>query len=205
VRLADGAGRHGWGTIVRLSSESALVELTEVRRVAEAPPVHLLVPVSDRERMLLLAEKAAELEATSWRPVLWHRSRSVKPRGEGPTFAARVRARMASALEQSGVATLPMIYPEATPERAVAAAPDGLRVYLDANGPPLLGRLFSPAVTVAVGPEGGLNDAETELLRAGGFVPASLGRAILRFETAAMAALAIVRAALLAQSPADGH
>src|SRR2546423_6708205 len=51
------------------------------------------------------------------------RSRSVTPRGEGPTFQAKLKARMISALVQSGSGWLPDIFPEATIDRALAATP----------------------------------------------------------------------------------
>jgi 16S rRNA (uracil1498-N3)-methyltransferase len=165
-----------------------------------APPsaVHLLVPVADRDRLLWLAEKAAELACTSWRPVLWKRSRSVSPRGEGVTFQAKVRARMSGALAQSRGAWLPQLFPEATIDRAIHAAPDGTRLVLEAGAPPLAGPRqpeLAPPVTIAIGPEGGFERDELEALHAAGFAPVGLGPTILRFETAAVVALGIVRAA----------
>ena len=115
-------------------------------------------------------------------------------------FEARVRARMAAALEQSGGARLPSMYPEATPERALAAMPSrddpGTRAFLDRTGAPIFAHAFRGPVTLAVGPEGGFEDAEMSALAASGFVALSLGETILRFETAAISALAIARAAL---------
>ena len=199
VQLTDGAGRRAAATIVRLTRDMVATQVQTVEEVAAPPAVHLMVPVADRDRMLWLAEKAAELGATSWRPVTWRRSRSVMPRGEGPSFSGKIRARMAAALEQSRGAHLPMLFPEATPERAVAAAPDGTRVVLDPDGTALVALDLSAPVTLAVGPEGGLETGELRLLEQGGFVRASLGRAILRFETAAVAALAITRSVLHAR------
>ena len=99
VRLLDGAGTLGWGTLVRLAKSQMHVEVESAETVDAPPAVHMLVPVADRDRMLWLAEKCAELGAASWRPVMWRRSKSVSPRGEGMTFQAKVRARMISALE----------------------------------------------------------------------------------------------------------
>jgi 16S rRNA (uracil1498-N3)-methyltransferase len=196
VGLRDGQGGIGEGRLVQLTKAQAHVEVTAVQRTAPLPPVHLLVPVADRDRMLWLAEKAAELGATSWRPVLWRRSRSVSPRGEGVSFQAKVRARMEGALAQSEGAWLPQPFPEANVERAILAAPPGDRVVLDPAGPPFVGpsalALRQPLV-LAVGPEGGLERDELEQLTAAGFRPVSLGPTILRFETAAIAALAMAR------------
>ena len=200
VRLVDGAGHRAAARLLRLSRDAAVVEVSGVEEMSPAPDVHLLLPVGDRDRMLWLAEKATELAVTTWRPVQWRRSRSVRPRGEGPLFASRLRARMIAALEQSAGARLPLVFPEASPDRAVAAAPDGTRVVLEPLGRPLLSVTLTAPVTVAVGPEGGLEPSELELLASADFVPVSLGDAILRFETAALAALATVRAALLVSS-----
>jgi 16S rRNA (uracil1498-N3)-methyltransferase len=146
--------------------------------------------------MLWLAEKATELGVTTWRPVLWRRSRSVSPRGEGTTFQAKIRARMISAHEQSGGAWLPALYPDAPLERAIAATPVGARVVLDGAGEPILGAHLSAPLTIATGPEGGIDDDERAALVEAGFTPVALAASILRFETAAIAGLAIARASL---------
>ena len=201
IAVHDGAGLRAEGVLVRVAKSSATVDVDAVETLPSPPDVHLLVPVADRERMLWLAEKVVEIGVASWRPVLWARSRSVSPRGEGPTFAAKVRARMASALVQSGAGWLPVVHPEATVERAALAAPAGARLLLDPAGAPLLG-LSHPdgAVTIATGPEGGVEDEERELLERAGFVRAALAGHILRFETAAIAALAIVGAGAAAKT-----
>ena len=84
---------------------------------------------------------------------------------------------------------------------APAGTPAGVRLLLDPAGVPLLRALPQPLIapiSVALGPEGGLEEAERSLLLAAGFVQASVGETILRFETAGVAALAAVRAALAA-------
>ena len=198
VAMLDGIGHRAHGVVSKLGTTSAAIEIAEVLAHLPPPTVHLLVPIADRDRMLWLGEKAAELGVTSWRPVLWRRSRSVKPRGEGMTFQGRLRARMVSALEQSGGAWLPQLHPDAPIDRVLAALPPGLRLALDpmaetsiANLPPI-----SAPVTIAVGPEGGLEPSEVAALVAAHFQPVRLGGNILRFETAAIAALAIVRSLL---------
>ena len=196
VRLTDGAGTVGEGAIVRITRQSVVIDVAETSAVEPPPPVHLVVPVADRDRMLWLAEKATELGLTSWRPLLWRRSRSVSPKGEGSMFQGKVRSRMISALEQSGGAWLPALYPDATVERAIASAPAGTRLLLDAGGAPILDVLMSGTITVGIGPEGGIEADERAALVEAGWTPVSLGSTTLRFETAGLAALAIARAAL---------
>ena len=197
IALVDGAGRKGTAMIVREAKDNVTVEIGDVEDIAPLPEVHLMVPVADRDRMLWLAEKVAELGVTSWRPVLWKRSKSVSPRGEGPMFSAKVRGRMIAALEQSGGAHLPQIYPEATLTRAISAVPPGgARLVLDPAAPPVFGVPVSAPITLALGPEGGLEEAEKAELKNAGFLPVSLGPGILRFETAGAAGVAIARALL---------
>ena len=209
VGLLDGRGMRGRGVLVRLAKRHAAVAVETVASVEPPPSVHLMLPVADRDRMLWLAEKATELAATSWRPVVFKRSKSVNPRGEGTTFQQKVAARMAGALGQSHGAWLPATYPDATVERAIAATPEGPKLVLDMAGEPMgllvaeamanareHGAGFLKPITIVVGPEGGMESTELEQFVAAGFRVVSLGHTVLRFETAAVAALAVVRAAL---------
>jgi 16S rRNA (uracil1498-N3)-methyltransferase len=196
IRLTDGAGTIANGVVVRITKTQAAVDVEDVEQVEPLPEVHLLVPIADRERMLWLAEKCTELGGTTWRPILWRRSRSVTPRGEGTAFQAKIRARMIAALEQSGGAWLPAMYPDAPLERAIAATPQGTRLVLDPEGEPLLGIQTTAPLSVAIGPEGGLDEVERAALVESGFVPVTIAAGILRFETAAIAGLAIARASL---------
>jgi 16S rRNA (uracil1498-N3)-methyltransferase len=198
VYIADGAGRQGVGTLTAIEKKGIEIAITDVIETRPPAAVHLLVPVADRDRMLWCAEKCTELGLTSWSAVLWQRSRSVSPRGEGDAFRSRIRARMQSALIQAHAAWLPSVVDSELPlpqalERISAG---GTRLVLDAAGEPI-GRLAVTApVTIAIGPEGGLEASELGALREASFHPVSLGANVLRFETAAVAALAIVRAAL---------
>ena len=194
----DGHGGRATGVLRRLAKSSATVEVGDVEQVSPPPVLHLLVPIADKERMLWLAEKATELGVASWRPVSWRRSRNVTPRGEGAAFMAKVRARMLSALEQSGGAWLPSAFPDASIERALAAAPEGERLLLVQDGSPMLVRPLTAPIVLAVGPEGGIEPDERARFLEAGFRPVSLGDTVLRFETAAIAALAIARATVTA-------
>ena len=197
VELRDGRGGAGRGLISRIAKRSLTVDVTEAWQIHELPRVHLLVPIADRDRMLYLAEKATELGASSWRPVMWKRSRSVGPAGDGPAFQSRLKGRMIAALTQSRGGWLPEIHPSAPVSRAVAAAPAGTRLLLDANAQqPLIASSLESPVSIAVGPEGGFDTKERDEMIESGFTPVSLAGGTLRFETAGIAGLAVVRAML---------
>jgi 16S rRNA (uracil1498-N3)-methyltransferase len=202
--LANGAGSQAVGAITRLGKKDADVAIDDVLRSPQPPAVHMLVPVADRDRMMWCAEKCAELGATSWRPVMWNRSRSVTPRGEGDAFAAKITARMASAIVQSRAPWLPRVEREASLADVIARLPvGGARLVLDQGAEPIGPVRLTSGVTIAVGPEGGMEPAELEALRASGFRAVSLGANVLRFETAVIAALAIVRMKLDASETSD--
>lgn len=197
VELRDGEGGAARGTISRLAKRSLTIEVGESWTIPGFPAVHMLVPVADRDRMLMLAEKCTELSATSWRPVMWRRSRSVGPAGDGPAFQSRLKGRMAAALTQSGGGWLPEIHPSAPVSRAIAAAPQGTRLLLDAAADAHLTSMpLGAPVSIAIGPEGGLDARERDEMVEGGFTPVSLVGSTLRFETAGIAALAIARSML---------
>ncbi|MEP6905386.1 MAG: RsmE family RNA methyltransferase [Gemmatimonadales bacterium] len=195
VALRDGAGCAASGVLARMTKRSLTVDVDNVWEIPAPAPVHMLVPIADRDRMLMLAEKATELGATSWRPVAWRRSKSVEGRGEGPTFVGRIRSRMISALAQSGGGWLPEIHPSASVPRAIAAAPEGSRILLDASSAETMMSLnLGFPLVIALGPEGGLADDERQQMIDGGFTPVRIAPAVLRFETAGVAALAIAMA-----------
>ena len=204
IALRDGAGKAAIGTVVKVSRTSALIEVSETSEVSRPAPIHLLAPIADRERMLWLAEKATELGVASWRPVVWRRSKSVSPRGEGPMFQTKVHGRMTSALIQSGGGWLPDIFPESTIERAVAAAPLGTRVLLAKDGEPIIRVPMKAPVTIALGPEGGMEPSERDVFIGAAFLPVKLSDSTLRFETAGVAAIAIVAASLALSRQSNG-
>ena len=204
VALRNGTGGAAVGTLVKLSRAAAVVEIDSVREIRRPQPIHLLAPVADRERMLWLAEKATELGVASWRPVMWRRSRSVSPRGEGPTFQTKLRARMASALVQSGGGWLPDVFPESTIAHAIAATPSGTRLLLHPDGDPITPDAMSAPITIALGPEGGMEAGERDSFLDADFQLVKLAENTLRFETAGVAAVAIAAASLALTRQSNG-
>lgn len=197
LRLTDGRGRVAIGSLASIDKRRVTVEIEFTEQVDKPTAIHVRVPVGDRDRMLMLAEKATELGVASWQAVRWHRSMSVSPRGEGESFGAKIEARMISALEQSGGAWLPVRLGDAALD-AIEVAAAASRILLDRDGAPLLELAGTSETVLLFGPEGGLEPTERASLVASGWQLAALAGSTLRFETAGIAAIAVVRAAQLA-------
>jgi 16S rRNA (uracil1498-N3)-methyltransferase len=112
----------------------------------------------------------------------------------------RMRANAIEAAEQSGRTTTPEIRVPLELPKLLSTWPKERRLLFcdEAGAPPIREALASqPSASwaVIIGPEGGFEDAERDMIRAlAATVPASLGKRILRADTAAVAALAIWQA-----------
>ena len=103
-----------------------------------------------------------------------------------------------SASEQSGRALLPQVEFHASFKQAIEASVIEVKLLLDVDGAGLASVLQPPcaAASILLGPEGGLSQAEIQLAKTTGFTAVKLGPRVLRTETAATAALAILQSTL---------
>jgi 16S rRNA (uracil1498-N3)-methyltransferase len=163
----------------------------------------LLASLIKFDRFEWMVEKATELGVETIVPVQAERTEL------GLQLAARKRAERwnkiaRAAAQQSRRVRAPQVAGPVSLREAAQMAAER-RFYLEETpGPPmLLGALGQAASTIAilVGPEGGWTDRERQNLIAAGWIAVSLGPQILRAETAAVAAMAIVTSALEATSP----
>lgn len=147
------------------------------------------------ERTDFALQKATELGLTVFQPVEAARTEvRLKPEKLDARLAHWQKV-MISACEQSGRARLPELRPPMDLASWAASEPDGKRLVLTPGDHPALFQVeLADAVEILIGPEGGFEDPELELLQRSGVVAVSLGPRILRTETAGPAALAILQA-----------
>lgn len=168
----------------------------ELTRAQETGPdlVYLFAPLK-RSRLDYMVQKAAEMGVARLCPVITRHTIAERVNTE------RMRANAVEAAEQCGILHVPEVEPPAKLE-AVLAGWDASRtlIFCDEGADmasPLaaLDGLVGRKLAVLVGPEGGFSDAERTLLREKPYARAiSLGPRILRADTAAVAALALVNA-----------
>ncbi len=194
-------GRDGaWlSHITHAGKKGATIEAT-VQSAHQTPPSDLWFGFAPLKvgRLDYLVQKATEMGAGIIQPVVTEFTQVRKLRDD------KLSAYILEAAEQCEVLSLPVLAPEIGLVQLIEhwRATHGLRrlIFADeaaasASPAEAVGWLAGLPVGILVGPEGGFSDAERELLRSQEFVvPVSLGPRILRADTAAVAAMAVVQA-----------
>ncbi len=207
MKAGDGVlsfnGRDGeWRCLLaQLSKKMWGLEVHErSREQTPAGDLHYLFAPLKRARLDYMVQKAVEMGVSKLAPVITRHTQAERIKVE------RMRANVIEAAEQCGLLALPEVAEPLAFERAIAALdPARLLVFCDegAEGSDSAAALAqhrqsaTPPVAVIVGPEGGFStDERAALLARKNTLRISLGPRILRADTAAVAALAIVQAML---------
>jgi 16S rRNA (uracil1498-N3)-methyltransferase len=208
VVVFDGLGAEWQAEVVTVSGKTTTLRLGERREGVTAAPavrITLLQALARGEKMDFIIQKTCELGVARVVPVLTGRTVVPARRGAPPDNLARQRRweRIArEAARQSGRADVPVIEAPLALAAALAAAPTGDRRFVfweSAAARPLRAVLSGQAnpapqaATLLVGPEGGFSDDEIAQVEATGFVAVGLGPRILRVETAAVVAVALLQ------------
>lgn len=148
-------------------------------------------------------EKATELGVARIVPLAAARSEKALL-AAAPKRSERWRKILFESAQQSRRVQLPALEPLAKPDAAFAARYEGLPILLSESQQAVLLREVlsganTSAATLAIGPEGGWTDSEFSAARSASFCEASLGKLILRTETAVVASLAVLNFALETQ------
>jgi 16S rRNA (uracil1498-N3)-methyltransferase len=207
VELFDDAGRSAEGVIVSLA-ETVEVRVEAVRQ-AEAGGLELTVAaaVPKGNRADWMVEKLSELGVARFVPLAAERS-VARPEGKGKAERwRRLAEESAKQCRRTGVMRIEGL----TELSECLAGYEGVGWYCS-TGPGAVGMSEAAGRWIAgekrlvllVGPEGGWTEAEERLMSGRGLTAVSLGVTILRTETAAIAAVAGVRALLGAAAEPEG-
>ena len=221
--VLGGDGAHHLGRVLRAEpgqlyelsdgNRVCLARIEEVKRdrvefsLVEELPAHqlawqttLLLSVVKFNAFEFAIEKATELGVCSIVPLAAARSERALSAAAGKR-AERWKKILLEASEQSRRLRVPELAPLTKPEAAFSSYRRDHRILLSerSGAPPLRDVLEGhpmTAIALAIGPEGGWTEAEFQSAERHGFREASLGRLILRTETAVIAALASLHYAL---------
>jgi 16S rRNA (uracil1498-N3)-methyltransferase len=174
--------------------------LEQLEASAPAIDITLLLAIVKFDAFEWALEKATELGVQHIVPLAAARSEKGLL-AAAPKRAERWAKILLESSQQSRRIRLPVLLGLEKPESAFARRPGALRVLLSerAEARPLRAAIASPAApdaSLAIGPEGGWTDDEFRSAKSAGYQEASLGKNILRTETAVVAALASLNYAL---------
>lgn len=192
LELLNGRGGIAQATLEEIARDrSGPVLLLRITEAATLPPLSprltVLAATPKAARADELVDALSQVGAAAWRPLSAART-VVDPR---PTKLDRLTRIAAEAAKQSGRPWLLRIGPSITLEQALAEAHTRDVVLADASGDP-----YQPSgaeeIHLLIGPEGGFEPRELEQARRAGVRMHSFGPHIMRIETAAVAAAAII-------------
>ncbi len=199
LEVFDGTGRAFDARVAEVHEEWVRLVLGAPRQSPASRPVHLLQGLPKGDKLEWVLQKGTELGASAFHPVAAERSVVKLEPKRAEERTARWRKIVEEAARQCRRNDVPAVHlPQPLVDAARALPPGTLLLVLDEEESAVpLGELFrasAPGTPVAlvVGPEGGLARDEVSALQALGGRAVTLGRRILRTETAALAALAVM-------------
>lgn len=200
VAVSDGVGWIAQGVARDVTPTLVTLDVSDVRESIDASPALTLVQaLAKGDRDELAVQMCTELGASKIVP--WQAERSIS-RWTGDK-QEKGRARWASiareASKQAMRATIPTISDIVSTTQLVGMVTNETVLVLDPRAPHTLGdwaraNSSETAITVVVGPEGGIAPGELESLRAAGAIGVRVGENVLRTSTAGVASFAAVRA-----------
>ncbi|RQJ64632.1 MULTISPECIES: 16S rRNA (uracil(1498)-N(3))-methyltransferase [Neisseria] len=198
ITLFDGKGKAHAARLSFLEKRRAEAEILHEDTTDNESPLNitLIQSISSGDRMDFTLQKSVELGVTAIQPVISERC-IVRLDGErAAKRLARWQEIVISACEQSGRNTVPPVLPIIGYREALDKMPsESTKLIMSINRARKLGDIRQPSGAIAfmVGPEGGWTEQEEQQAFDAGFQAVTLGKRILRTETAALAALAAMQ------------
>lgn len=198
LELFDGEGHGAEALVTHVGSSALSLQPGPVRETRATAPVHILQGLPKGDKLEWVLQKGTELGAASFRPVLTERCVARPDPAKTEPRVRRWRKIVEEASRQCGRADVPDVHsPTSLPDAVAALEPDTRLLILDEEARAVrlseaLAHIPDAPVALLVGPEGGLSRKELEPLLSNGARSVTLGPLVLRTETAALAALAVI-------------
>ena len=194
IILFDGKGNSCLGVITLISRSKLELEIIDVfeRTLRSGVDINLGQSLIKSDPLHLVIQKATELGIVSFSPLITDHSvvriKATKNRNLKWNLIAR------NACEQCGENWLPTIADPIDIDQWASTVKSNLKIVLYPNADNKISDLeYKDSVSLAVGPEGDFTNYEVDSLTEKGFIPVTIGKRILRAETAAISAISSVR------------
>ncbi|OPY06363.1 MAG: Ribosomal RNA small subunit methyltransferase E [Syntrophus sp. PtaB.Bin001] len=201
LSLFDGRGQEYTAVIVNMTTEQAILEILDKNYPPARPArITLFQALPKAQKMDFIIQKATELGVDEIRPFVSERSIPRLSAEKSRLKTERWRKIAQEAAKQCRRSDVPEVTEIVTLADILKAVEPGACKLIFWEDESRLGlrnalQRFSqtPVFSIIVGPEGGLTADEVAAATAAGFVSVSLGRQILKLETAAVAILAVLQ------------
>jgi 16S rRNA (uracil1498-N3)-methyltransferase len=207
IPIFDGQGQIASATLIRLGNKTGELTITTVKQDIQSEPpygITLAQGLAGGDKMDWVIEKAVETGASRVVPLQCERSVIKLTRNSDAERAQKRlihwRAITQAACEQCERTVLPLVKPvEAIADYLADTDVNGtLKLLFSTGDHPSLAKTIAPLpvqdVILLIGPEGGFTPEEIGLAIKAGFQAVSLGKRILRTETAGIAAISTIHA-----------
>lgn len=201
----DGCGKEYYCILEQLDADAVLARIAYVRAGEQELPCHITLyqGLPKGDKLELIIQKTVELGVTRIVPVCMKRCVVKLDERKAKSRCARWQAISEAAAKQSGRGIVPEIsYPVSFQDAMKEASGADVKLFpyelAGAESPMALTRqklssiLPGQSIAVFIGPEGGFDDAEVELAKKTGYEPITLGKRILRTETAGLYVLSVL-------------
>jgi len=192
--LFDGKGNSCLGVISKIHRSKIELDVIDMfkKSLRSGVEINLGQSLIKNDPFNLIIQKATELGVTSLHPLITDRSvvkiKMTKNRSLRWNLIAR------GACEQCGENWLPTIEDPIKLDRWASNVKSKIKIVLYPNADNKISDFeYKDSVSLAIGPEGDFSDYEVDSLTEKGFIPVSIGKRILRAETAAISAISSVR------------
>ena len=196
VVLLDGSGMEYVVILEEFSRDTVTGRVLDTFKDSNEPKVQLTLyqGILKGEKLDWVLQKGTELGVTGFVPLICQRSVPRARAENNSRRMARWSKIVAEAAEQSGRSRMPDLHPPTKFDSAchlVDGESLGLIPWEEAKGPSLREALLQRPIAhvhLFIGPEGGFQREEVEYAQGLGIAPVSLGKRILRAETAGLVA-----------------
>ena len=192
--LFDGKGNSCLGVISNIHRSEVQLDVIDTfkKSLRSGIEINLGQSLIKNDPFNLTIQKATELGVTSFHPLITDRSELKIKMTRNRSLRWNLIAR--GACEQCGENWLPFIQDPIKLDRWAANEESKIKIVLFPNADNKISDLkYKDSVSLAIGPEGDFSDYEVDSLTEKGFIPVSIGKRILRAETAAISAISSVR------------
>lgn len=201
LEVFDGQGHAFDAKLLTVGETSARLALGPSRVAPTARAITVVQGLPKGDKLELVLQKGTELGVAAFAPAACARSVVKLDAKAAASRVTRWQKIVEEAARQCGRADVPHVAEPAPLAAAVAQLAPGTALFVldEAERAVSLSQAFAALegdrtpVALVIGPEGGLDRAEVDALAARGATPVTLGRLVLRTETAALAAVSVLR------------